>query len=292
LEAEGFTNLAELEGAHVYETLFGRWRAGVLLNNEECIGPILFNSSRIPTPDSSSSSSWQVGRAQQRAAFMIKVGGEVEHLDAVLLVVFSGDAANLEAYARGGGEGGGGCGALRLTMTQPGFPAGARSAASLVHHESRQQSGEAVAVVRGSDLEPMYRALGTLTLACSVYAVSSPALQATGGGEGGGGGSDSGALDALTAWLLVANVSESGEVMPGEGWEEAREYLHSPRAVRDILATAALDAPWRRAWAERLDLGNSTHNRSRLLPTSWRFVTAATESGTLRIFPGRALIEP
>ena len=92
-DTHGFTHLRDLEGAEVYEALFGWWRtvAGELPPGE-CAGPLLFNASRIATRGSAGRGLWRVGRrVQQRFAFMMDVGALVEHLEAVLVIVLGAD---------------------------------------------------------------------------------------------------------------------------------------------------------------------------------------------------------
>ena len=295
-ETHGFTHLRDIEGAEVYEALFGWWRkvAGSLQQGE-CAGPRLFNTSRIVQRGTSSRGVWRSGRSVQRVAFMIDVGGLVEHLEAVLVFVFGADHTGF-ALQSGASDMCGTTGqGLVLTKMQPGFPVFPRNATSLVHHYAMKVRPARMGSVHGEQLgEALYGKLGNLTLDSSVFAVSVRGLSApdstpaTFSASAGTEASKSSALDALTEWLLIVNVTSAGELypaapasVPGGGFTE--------QSVRDVVATSMLDNAWRQTWAQRQRLVDAGVLRS--LPAIWRFVSATTASGSFRIFPGVALPE-
>ena len=301
-ETHGFTHLRGIEGAEVYEALFGWWRkeAGSLQQGE-CAGPRLFNTSRIVQRGASRRGVWRAGRPVQRVAFMIDVGGLVEHLEAVLVLVFGGGHTGFAVQScqtretracdmcRTTGQG------LVLTKMQPGFPVFPRNATSLVHHYAMKVRPASMDSVPGEQLgEALYGKLGNLTLVSSVFAVSVLGLSApdstpaTFSASAGTEASKSSALDALSEWLLIVNISSAGQLypaapasVPGGGFTE--------QSVRDVVATSMLDNAWRQAWAQRQRLVDAGVLRS--LPAIWRFVSATTASGSFRIFPGLALPE-
>ena len=291
IHSNGFTYLQDLEGAEVFSQLFGWWddqRSKSDTPAEDCAGPVLFNTTRIDNR----LGPWRVGRPVQRAAFMMKVGGLVQHLDALLIIVFGGgDSAKFSV-----GPGSDMCASafqqqgLELLKTQPGFPLTPRVSFSLLHHYVMKINVAGVSSVPGAQLgEALYGTLGNVTIAHSLYTVSARGMLAPQTNPTSFSSSSEAetrtALDALTQWLLVVNLTSTGRllpaapVMPGGGYRE--------KSVRDILATSQLDLPWTRSWMRRQQLLNQGMISS--LFAAWRFLSVTTESGTFRVFPGYLL---
>ena len=293
--ASGFTHLRDLEGSRVYSTLSRKWELGP----DECAGPVVFTSRTWREHGGP----WRLGRLEQRAAYMVRLGGVVEHLDAILIIVFGGgntlfalrqtsdacqSAAGHEQEPRGLG--------LELTSRQPGFPLVGRNASGLVHHFALKVRPVRVATIPGAQVgEALYGSLGNITLSCSVYSVSRSGLKAPGGASGlvawdGGGLANkmSASLDDLRSWLLVVNLTSSGLMYPAPP-SNLQGGGPTERAVRDVLATSTLDAVWKQAWAVRQQLQDSGVITQLL--ALWRFVSVATSSGILRTFPGHILPE-
>jgi len=247
----------------------------------------------------------------QRAAYMVKLGDTVEHLDAVLIMVYGGDEPRLSLLARDSSDAslrdsGDACQPLQgqsaqglvVTSAQPGFPLNQRNASALMHHYELKDRPPRVATTPGSQVgQALYGSLGNITLSGSVYAVSSRGLKersnppsATDPGlipsSAASADKTRAALDELQDWLLEVNLTSTGRMYPaapaglsGGGPAE--------RAVRDVLATSALDAAWQEAWAVRQRLQDSGVLTSLL--ALWRFVSVATAGGVLRVFPGHLL---
>jgi hypothetical protein len=311
----GFTTLRALEGLDVQESIMGLWDAhglgsAAVLQDADCVGPVVLNSNFILQ----GSTWWRVGRAAQRAVLVAKVGGLVEHLDAMLVIVLSGNGESVTMSVRARVAPSSNrtmslmeransflCGRpspeqdIVLTRLQPGFPI-ASAPLSLVHHSELAITAIMTGSGPGSWVDKAHDKLSHVTVASSVYAVSaigkstrsSPGATTTASAPSAATDAEKqSALEALRSWLLVATLDSAGRLTPPAP-ASVHEGGYVERAVRDILATSRLDGAWKQAWTRRQQLA-STDSASTSLPALWRFVTAMTESGVMRIFPGCTL---
>ena len=308
-ESRDFTHLRDLEGRRVHEDVFRLWRGREQQQDDACLGPLDLTYRRIE--ETGGKLRWRVGSTLSRVAVLMKVDSLVEHLDVLLILVFTGNAAS---FQRAAGAVQAECPGMILSKTHPGLPVFERSASSLVHHATLNVPSMDTGVVAGAGIaEDFYGGLD-ITVVSSVYHVSSRGMKDAWVQQvstpSPSARSD---LESLRSWLLHVNLTSAGFMAAPVSSSLGARY--TPRAVRGILTSSQLDEPWKQAWAFRQQptspssmRGNASNQSNQSSNTTtggwafepisrdsggsntflslWRFVSVTLESGIFRIFPG------